>query len=213
MSNHADILFAKAYTYVARQNYENAVNAYREGLELDPNNATGWYNLGYCYALLNHHKEAIEAHQKAINLDSKLGKLGSVIINLYRLGRSYESLNRYDEAIKSYQNAAELDPENLTGRIRLAACYRKLGQEPERINQCEIVRELIAKKNEYRRACFEAVCGDVDESLRLLRIALEKKQQPLDWARKDQDMEFIRHDPRFLKLLDEFSKGEKPNQI
>ncbi len=50
--------------------------------------------------------------------------------------------------------------------------------------------------------------GSPAAALSLLRTSLEKKQTA-DWARQDPDFEFIRDDPRFEGLLDEFSESEE----
>ena len=57
------------------------------------------------------------------------------------------------------------------------------------------------KESEYNRACFAAICGDREETLRLLEIALEKRQVPRDWARQDPDLESLHDDPRFWALV------------
>jgi len=61
----------------------------------------------------------------------------------------------------------------------------------------------MTKENEYSRACFESICGNVDEALTLLKVAFEKKQASLEWARRDPDFDFIRDDPRFKALVGE----------
>ena len=63
--------------------------------------------------------------------------------------------------------------------------------------------QLTVKETEYDRACFESICGNVDEALALLKVALEKKQTPFAWARRDPDLDFIRDDPRFKALVGE----------
>ena len=79
-----------------------------------------------------------------------------------------------------------------------------------KINACKAVQDLIEKVSEYNRTCFEAVCGTVEVALGLLRTALKKKQVMPEIALQDPDFEFIRDDPRFSALMDEFSEdGEK----
>jgi hypothetical protein len=43
--------------------------------------------------------------------------------------------------------------------------------------------------------------GETDGALELLKTALDKKQQPTEWARRDPDFETIRDDPRFKQLV------------
>jgi len=59
----------------------------------------------------------------------------------------------------------------------------------------------MTSEKEYDRACFAAICGNPDEAIELLKIALEKKQTSLDWVRRDPDLDFIRDDRRFKTLI------------
>jgi hypothetical protein len=50
---------------------------------------------------------------------------------------------------------------------------------------------------------LEAIAGDADRAISLLRVAIEKHQVQRDWVRRDPDLESIRQDERFLELLGE----------
>lgn len=109
-----------------------------------------------------------------------------------------------DEAIALYQRAIKINAQNPLARASLAACYRRLSRDAEYAQEIKIARELPYdwKGNEYNQACFQALCGNLDEALKLLHVALEKKQQSPDYARRDIDFEFIREDPRFKALTE-----------
>ena len=149
------------------------------------------------YRNLGRTDNALAEYRRAIDFDPKLAAPH------YGLGNMYRTLNRIDEAIAEYQTAIELDPMDAVTRTSLAGCLRKLGCEAEAAEHLKIARELIAKENEYNRACFEAICGNVDEALALLKVALEKKQTNLAWARRDPDFDNIRSDPGFKALVGE----------
>jgi hypothetical protein len=91
-------------------------------------------------------------------------------------------------------------------RASLVGLLFKLGRKNEANEQISITRPLMVKENEYNRACFEAICGNADEALGLLKRALEKKQVSLRWVRQDPDIDFIHDDPRFTELVGESSK-------
>ena len=174
---------------------DEALAAYQRAIELDPKFAYPHNGLGNVYDDLGRTAEAIAAYQRAIELGPK---------DAYPhngLGYMYQELGRTDDAIAAYQRAIELDPKLAVPRFSLIACLRKLGREAEAAEHLTIARELIGKETEYNRACFEAVCGSVDEALALLKVALEKKQVSLAWARRDPDFEALRSDPRFLALV------------
>jgi hypothetical protein len=55
-----------------------------------------------------------------------------------------------------------------------------------------------------------AICiGDREKALELLRKAIIKKQKSPEIALYDPDFEFIRDDPRFQMLLEEFIEGQE----
>jgi hypothetical protein len=60
---------------------------------------------------------------------------------------------------------------------------------------------LLGTANEYERALFNIVCGDVDEAIALLEMALNKNQVARPWVRRDPDFAAIKDDPRFKALV------------
>jgi hypothetical protein len=106
------------------------------------------------------------------------------------------------QAVNS-DKAVELDPQAGSYRSSIAGILRKLGRESEAAEQIKIARELIAKESAYNRACFEAICSNADEALALLKMALENRETPLEWAERDPDFDSLRSDPRFAALIEE----------
>lgn len=180
---------------------DEAIVAYQRAIELRPGLAYPYYNLGNVYRGLGRTDEAIAEYQRAIELDPKDATPHNGLGNVYR------NLGRVDDALVEYQRAIELDPNDATARSSLVACLRKLGREAEAAQQEKIARELIGKESEYNRACFEAICGNADEALALLKVALDKKQASRAWARRDPDFENIRTDPRFVALVGAADEG------
>ena len=63
------------------------------------------YNvLGFCYFKLKEHHKAIEAFEKAIEIDPGSG------IDYANIGSNLRELGFYPEAIRLYQMALDLDP-------------------------------------------------------------------------------------------------------
>ena len=52
----------------------------------------------------------------------------------------------------------------------------------------------------YNLACVEAVDGNRDPALSALRAAIERRPEAAEWAREDEDFEFLREDPEFRAL-------------
>ncbi len=68
----------------------------------------------------------------------------------------------------------------------------------------------MAGQNEYNRACLEAIAGDAERAVKLLKAALEKRQVDLAWVRRDPDFDFIRNHPGFQALLGGIGAGSPP---
>ena len=67
-AQNAQVYFDKAYSLRQRGQYQEAVEAYKEGLRLNPNSAHYYNQLSYTYSLLKQHEQAIDAAKKALEL-------------------------------------------------------------------------------------------------------------------------------------------------
>jgi hypothetical protein len=67
------------------------------------------------------------------------------------------------------------------------------------------MKNFYNSENEYNRACLEALCGNIEQSIELLRIALKNKQTYVDWVLRDPDLDSIRRDPRFKQLISDYT--------
>jgi tetratricopeptide (TPR) repeat protein len=172
-----------------------ALAACQRAIDLDPTDAASHNGLGYVYRELGQYDQALAAYQRAIELDPKDASPHNGV------GNVYYQLGQYDQALAAYQRAVELDPKLAVAHASLAGCYRKLGRESEAAEQIKIARELIAKEDEYNRACFESICGNTDAALALLKAAIEIEPGRRELARRDPDFDFIRTDARFIALV------------
>ncbi len=189
--------------YYQQGRHEDAIAAYRKAIELDEKYAAPWNNLGNVYRDLGRYEDAIAAYRKAIELYGRgaASPPSEAAAPWHGLGLTYTLQGDLEAALDAFRKAVKLEPENGMVRSSLVGILRRLGREEEARREEEIARPLMEKENEYNRACFAALCGDKEEALRLLAIALEKRQSSLDWARQDPDFESLHADPRFWALV------------
>ena len=176
---------------------EAAIEAYRKAIALDANLAYPWNGLGNVYRALGRYDEALEAYRKAIALDATIDALW------YGLGLVYTSQGNLGQALEAFRKAVGLAPEVGVNHLALFGTLLRLGREDEARQEEAIARPLMAKEDEYNRACFAALCGEKDEALRLLQHALEKAPGLRLWARRDPDFQVLHDDPRFWELVGE----------
>jgi Flp pilus assembly protein TadD len=86
-----------------------AEQAYRRAIELDPEDANSWNNLGRLLHRLNRFAEAEVAYRQAIELDPQDSVLWEGLGDLLA-----DHLNRCTEAERAYRHAIELDPQNIS---------------------------------------------------------------------------------------------------
>jgi tetratricopeptide (TPR) repeat protein len=106
-------------------------------------------------------------------------------------------------AIKDFMKAVQNNPDDALSWACLIGLQKKTGRDSEAIEHEQRIRKLMENENEYNRACFEAICGNTDKALALLRIGLEKKQESKEWALHDPDLQSVRDEPRFKELVGE----------
>jgi len=172
------------------------IATYKKVTEINPRNAFAWDTLGNLYKTSGSYNEAVTAFEQAVSLDP------IKVLYRYNLGLVYAIQQRYDEAIGAFEKVVEFDPGNRLAHATLAGYYRRLGQDAEAKKHITIALSTMKDENEYNRACFEAICGNADQAIELLKVALEQKQTSLDWARRDPDLDFIREDPRYKALVE-----------
>jgi tetratricopeptide (TPR) repeat protein len=179
---------------ISRELLEGIEN-YRKITEMAPSNDKAWDTLGKLLKDAGEYGEAVTAFENAIALCPEKD------LYHYHLGLVYAAQKRHDEAIISFQRVIELNPSYTLAHCALAGSYRRTGMESEADKHIQIAMPRLSAETEYNRACFEAICGNTDQAIELLRQALVKKQTSPDWVRGDPDMDFIRDDPRFKELV------------
>jgi uncharacterized protein YfaP (DUF2135 family) len=83
-------------------NFEESIHLYQESIELDPNNAQAYSNLGLSFSKLGRNAEAIWANRKSIALASGDTKNRVQASSYYNIGRIYESEEKFEEALQNY---------------------------------------------------------------------------------------------------------------
>jgi tetratricopeptide (TPR) repeat protein len=185
--------------------YEEAIISYEEAL-ISYNNVLGfkntfhpvWCDYGIALGNLNRYEEAIASYDKAIELNPDYYEA------CYNRGITLSNLNRYEEAITSYDKAIELKPDDYKALTNRGNAFGNLNRYEEAIASYDKAIEL--KPDDfiacYNRACIHAkqgainlACADLIEAFRL------NPEESRKLAIADPDLEPLREDPRFEKLL------------
>ena len=181
-------------TYARIGRFEKAIAYLQQAIALQPDNAFAYSWLSIIYLHIKRYDDMIAACQREIEIEDSHSP--------HRLlGYVYSSLGRYEEAIAQLEQSLALEPQDYEARGALARVYRSVGRPENADEQYAIASRMARLDNEYGRACFEAVSGNFEQTLRLLKVALTKGQVQPGWVRIDPEFAFMNDDPRFKALI------------
>ena len=105
----------------------------KKSLEIQPEYAAAWFNLGFLIQKRSGHDEALTCFDKAIRFHEKLDRAH------YGRALSLIALNRPEEAKAALERTIDLQPMSPYGYYQLASLHHKLGDEKACI---KLVRKL-----------------------------------------------------------------------
>jgi tetratricopeptide (TPR) repeat protein len=89
-------------------NFKEAIKYYSKSIDINPNDATVWLNLGNAYNALSMDVESTKCYAKAVLINPNNA------IAWYCLGISFHKRHLYDLAIKSYDLSLAINPNDYT---------------------------------------------------------------------------------------------------
>jgi tetratricopeptide (TPR) repeat protein len=125
--------------------YEDAIEAFRQALRLNPQFADAWSNIGTSYTALDRYDDAIEAFRQALRVDPKN------VEAWVGLGASYNWLGRKNDAIEAFRQALHINPKHVSAWLGLGATYTSLTRYEDAI---EAFRHALHLNPEYAEAWF-----------------------------------------------------------
>jgi tetratricopeptide (TPR) repeat protein len=105
--------------------WDDAIDAYRRVVAIDPTYAAAWNNLGLLLHRMGKYDDARAAYIAALEQD------GSLCEAAYNLGSLWEDLSDVTQAIQHYRLALELAPDYADAHFNLAAALARAGRADE----------------------------------------------------------------------------------
>jgi tetratricopeptide (TPR) repeat protein len=164
-----------------------AITAYKQGLQLNPTNDSFHLNLGNIYYSQSRNQEALAEYQQAVRLNRSSA-------NLFSLGQAQMYTGNLADAEQTFKAVAALTPDDGSISLSLGQTYRRMGKYDEAIDW---LNTALAAKPSLGAAYFElgltyADSGDfaaareqigrltsIDQALSVqLQQALDKQERP-----------------------------------
>jgi tetratricopeptide (TPR) repeat protein len=125
-AEQAETWFARASEWDGDPtHWEEAVEAYRRVISIDPTYAAAWNNLGLLLHRMGRYAEARTAYAEALARD------GALCEAAYNLGSLDEDEGNVEGAITQYRRALELSPDYADAHFNLAAALARSGRSAQ----------------------------------------------------------------------------------
>jgi len=157
--------------------YTKAIEAFKQSILINPNNADAYYNMGASYSKLGNYTKVIDSFEQVIRIDpndsyayvfigSAYDSMGNytkaidtnkqaILINpdnfyaYNNMGASYGKLGNYTKAIKAFEQAIRINPDIAEAHFGLGFAYLMVGDKSLALDEYKILKELdIDKANE-----------------------------------------------------------------
>jgi len=148
----------KAYN---SQQYKDAEKAFKKAIELDPNYAEAYANLGALYAKFKEYDKAIKLYQESIK--RKPSYAGAYT----NLGNALNKTARHEEAVYFHKMAISLDDKSANHFSNCASAYKNLGR--------------FDKAKEYYKKALRLDPEHINAHFDLATVLLQTKEFVFGW--------------------------------
>ena len=138
-----------AGNYLKAKRYQEALAAFEQAIQLDPDNASLYNGKGLVLSELKRYQVALTAYERAIRLDPNYAEA------YFNKGNVLDDLEQFEEALAAYEQAIRLDPHD-------ADFYNNMGH---------VLYEL-GRYEEALAASKEAIRLDPDNAVAITRMAM-----------------------------------------
>ncbi|KGN02391.1 hypothetical protein Z969_05565 [Clostridium novyi A str. 4570] len=151
------------------------------------------------YTLFFQHKfeESIKICDEIIKKDSKFYKAYTT------KGISLCFLNDFENGLKNINKSLEINPDFPYGRFNKALAYELYGYYDESLKWYDKALEVENYIwSYYGKASIYGRLGDVDNTIKYLKIALSMDSTIKDTIKSERDFDPVRNDPKFKNLVE-----------
>jgi tetratricopeptide (TPR) repeat protein len=122
---HSDNLLTRARLatfYKKHAKYADLIAVCQEIIQLRPDDAQAWCNLGDSHAARNRFDEAVAAYEEALK------RKPNYVVAWNNLGNVHHLQGRYEEAVRAYEKAIALNRDDATPWVWLCMAYVEMGE-------------------------------------------------------------------------------------
>ena len=181
--------------------FEEAVEKVERALELDPVSPEVSTILGHVLYLARRYDEAVAQLHKALELDQNYWFTHLV------LGLALQQQGRLPEAIEALETARRVERVSPEAMGALGQAYAVTGKRDQAIEALGQLEKWSPKYyvSPFHKGRIHAALGQRDQAFEWFEKALEERSFYLSWFKVEPELDPLRGDPRFKRLLQRLS--------
>lgn len=200
-----EAVLARAHLMSAQQRNEEAEQAFREAIRLDPASYFTHYAFGRHCLGTGQAEKAVELFRTSAQLaPDEYTPLGMLCFALKNLGREDEAREVASKALVLLDRYLQRFPEDEAALGRGAIMSAMVGNEAMAVDYAE--RAASTRPDGftglYNAACTYAILGMKDRAIEMLEQAVRNATGNLAWLENDSDFDNVRDDPRFKAIVE-----------
>ena len=140
-----DDYFTLACNYENSNRYHEAIEAYKQSLQMNPDRMEAYLNLGVVYYKVGKYSDAIEILKQALSVNPY------VLPAYHKLGTAYIIRGAYAMAIDTFRKAAEIDPNDATAHFNLGIAYFLTGDKSAAFEEYVTLKDIDKERADILR--------------------------------------------------------------
>jgi tetratricopeptide (TPR) repeat protein len=134
--------FLRGISYEKSGMYEEAMSAYVQALEINPDYMDAYVNLGLVYYRLGKYSKAVDAYKNAL----RINPANPSVCN--KLGAAYVILGEYPLALDAFKQSIKIDPRSSDTHFNLGVAFILAGDKNGALEQYIVLKELDKSRAE-----------------------------------------------------------------
>jgi tetratricopeptide (TPR) repeat protein len=140
-----DDYFTLACSYENSNRYHEAIEAYKQSLQMNPDRMEAYLNLGVVYYKVGKYSDAIEILKQALSVNPY------VLPAYNKLGTAYIIRGAYAMAIDTFRKAAEIGPNDPTAHFNLGIAYFLSGDKSAAFEEYVTLKDIDKERADILR--------------------------------------------------------------
>lgn len=138
--------YYKGVDELKTENLKKALDYFEKAVDIDPEFAFAWDNIGITHRKLGNYDKALTAYKRSLEIDP------AGLMALQNIAIVYRYKKEYDHAIEAYNQLAEIDKDNPEVYFGIGQVYAVFLNEHEKglENMCKAYNLYIEQKSPYR---------------------------------------------------------------